>query len=60
MLQYNSDICNPVALADRDAALDWLLGFAVKLDYGDNGGCRFGLMGVSLTLVKVCDPSHVM
>ncbi|KAI0241919.1 RNA transcription, translation and transport factor protein, partial [Lamellibrachia satsuma] len=34
--KYNSDICNPVALADRDAALDWLLGFAVKLDYGDN------------------------
>ena len=45
LLQYNNDLGNPVPLSDKNATLDWLLGFAVKLEYGDNGRCRSKLSG---------------
>lgn len=35
--QYLNDIGCCFSLDDRNALIDWLLGFAVRLEYGDNG-----------------------
>lgn len=37
LLQYLEDLGCPFPNADRNAVIDWLLGCAVQLEYGDNG-----------------------
>ena len=36
-LQYLQDVSSPFGEAERQEALDWLLGLAVRYEYGDNG-----------------------
>lgn len=36
-LQYLRDVNCPFKIQDRPEAIDWLLGLAVRLEYGDNG-----------------------
>lgn len=35
--QYLRDVNCPFKIQDRQEAIDWLLGLAVRLEYGDNG-----------------------
>ena len=35
--QYLNDLSCPIEFNDRNTLIDWLLGFAVRLEYGDNG-----------------------
>jgi hypothetical protein len=45
--QYLKDVNCPFKIQDRQEAIDWLLGLAVRLEYGDNGmfcaGYRVGV-----------------
>ena len=35
--QFLAALSCPIKTAERNALLDWLLGYAVRLEYGDNG-----------------------
>ena len=35
--QYLSELGCPYTLNDKPATVDWLLGYAVRLEYGDDG-----------------------
>lgn len=35
-VQYTKDLGCPVDVSDRNAVCDWMLGYAVRLEYGDN------------------------
>jgi len=41
LFQYLEDIGCPFPTADRNAVIDWMLGCAVQLEYGDNGNIHF-------------------
>lgn len=36
-VQYLQDVSCPFGVQERQEALDWLLGLAVRFEYGDNG-----------------------
>ena len=37
VLQYLSDLACPLDQSDRNSVIDWLLGYAVRHEYKDNG-----------------------
>ena len=39
--QYMKDVNCPFKMQERQETVDWLLGLAVRLEYGDNGMTEF-------------------
>lgn len=39
--QYMKDVNCPFKIQERQETVDWLLGLAVRLEYGDNGMSEF-------------------
>ncbi len=37
--QYMRDLESPLPNDDRSSSLDWLLGYSIRLEYGDNSKC---------------------
>lgn len=35
--QYVEDLGCPYSISQKNAVLDWLMGYAVRLEYGDDG-----------------------
>lgn len=65
-LQYLRDVNCPFKIQERQEAIDWLLGLAVRLEYGDNGmfcgerECGCGLVGLlkRFLFLGVCVSKH--
>ena len=51
--QYLDDLECPHDPTNRAATLDWLLGYAVRLEYGDNGKYVTPIMIIGLWDLKV-------
>lgn len=67
IFQYLTDLGCPFDDSDRNATIDWMLGYAVRLEYGDNGECsvffltsysRLKLAGMLATVTWLISSQH--
>lgn len=47
--QYVNELGCPYPLSERNALIDWLLGYAVRLEYGDDG--EYTVLGLHRTVL---------